>query len=278
MAAWLFTVPAVTPSSAATWASGRSWWYRSTTTARCLGGRWASAIRSAWRLSTPASSSGPAVSRQLRGRHLTAPPPPPPGRPGVDHDLADVRLRVVTQHPGPARVGPGQCGLQQVLRQRPVSGERVAEPLQRLAAACHEILEHPAPALAIPGWIPASPPMTTLALGNVAAGTRVITGTGRLRQPYAPPAVWEPSSRRYPLRVEVRSLGYRTDLMVRLLEGSLVEDRGDYLVVRSPHNPTYWVGQLPAAGCTSGAEAMPRPGWRCSPPSSRTQAHVRHRY
>jgi GNAT superfamily N-acetyltransferase len=44
--------------------------------------------------------------------------------------------------------------------------------------------------------------------------------------------------------VEVRSLGYRTDLMVRLLEGSLVEDRGDYLVIRSPHNPTYWWGNF----------------------------------
>jgi GNAT superfamily N-acetyltransferase len=39
-------------------------------------------------------------------------------------------------------------------------------------------------------------------------------------------------------------LGYRTDLMVRLLEGSLVEDRGDYLVVRSPHNPSYWWGNF----------------------------------
>jgi GNAT superfamily N-acetyltransferase len=50
--------------------------------------------------------------------------------------------------------------------------------------------------------------------------------------------------RGYALGVEVRSLGYRTDLMVRLLEGSLVEDRGDYLVVRSPHNPTYWWGNF----------------------------------
>lgn len=44
--------------------------------------------------------------------------------------------------------------------------------------------------------------------------------------------------------MEVRSLGYRTDLMVRLLEGSLVEDRCDYLVVRSPNNPTYWWGNF----------------------------------
>jgi GNAT superfamily N-acetyltransferase len=86
--------------------------------------------------------------------------------------------------------------------------------------------------------------MTTLALGNVAAGTRIITGTGRLRQPDATSGRLGHSSRRYSLQVEVRSLGYRTDLMARLLEGSLVEDRGDYLVVRSPHNPTYWWGNF----------------------------------
>ncbi len=45
-------------------------------------------------------------------------------------------------------------------------------------------------------------------------------------------------------RVEVHSLGYRTDLMVCLLEGSQVEDRGDYLAIRSPENPTYWWGNF----------------------------------
>jgi GNAT superfamily N-acetyltransferase len=44
--------------------------------------------------------------------------------------------------------------------------------------------------------------------------------------------------------VEVRSLGYRTDLMVRVLEGSQVEDRGEYLVIRTPRNPTYWWGNF----------------------------------
>jgi GNAT superfamily N-acetyltransferase len=44
--------------------------------------------------------------------------------------------------------------------------------------------------------------------------------------------------------VDVRSLGYRTDLMIRVLEGSQVEDRGDYLVIRSPHNPAYWWGNF----------------------------------
>jgi ribosomal protein S18 acetylase RimI-like enzyme len=50
--------------------------------------------------------------------------------------------------------------------------------------------------------------------------------------------------RRYALGVEVRSLGYRTDIMIRVLEGSLIDDRGDYLVIRSPHNPAYWWGNF----------------------------------
>jgi GNAT superfamily N-acetyltransferase len=44
--------------------------------------------------------------------------------------------------------------------------------------------------------------------------------------------------------VDVRSLGYRTDLMIRTLEGSQVDDRGDYLVIRSPRNPSYWWGNF----------------------------------
>jgi ribosomal protein S18 acetylase RimI-like enzyme len=44
--------------------------------------------------------------------------------------------------------------------------------------------------------------------------------------------------------VDVVSLGYRTDLALLSLGGSLVEDRGDHLVVRSPHNPTHWWGNF----------------------------------
>jgi ribosomal protein S18 acetylase RimI-like enzyme len=44
--------------------------------------------------------------------------------------------------------------------------------------------------------------------------------------------------------VDVRSLGYRTDLMLRKLEGSEVVDRGDHLVIRSPANPTFWWGNF----------------------------------
>jgi ribosomal protein S18 acetylase RimI-like enzyme len=42
--------------------------------------------------------------------------------------------------------------------------------------------------------------------------------------------------------VKVQSLGYRTDLMIRELEGCLITDRGDHLVIRSPHNPDFWWG------------------------------------
>jgi GNAT superfamily N-acetyltransferase len=57
--------------------------------------------------------------------------------------------------------------------------------------------------------------------------------------------------------VRIRSLGYRTDLMIRLLEGSRIDDRGGYLAVRSPHNPSYWWGNFlllaepPQAGQTN---------------------------
>jgi GNAT superfamily N-acetyltransferase len=44
--------------------------------------------------------------------------------------------------------------------------------------------------------------------------------------------------------VDVRSLGYRTDLMVRALEGADIDDRGNYLVIRTPGNPTYWWGNF----------------------------------
>ncbi|MBT0773588.1 GNAT family N-acetyltransferase [Kineosporia sp. J2-2] len=42
--------------------------------------------------------------------------------------------------------------------------------------------------------------------------------------------------------MEVTSLGYRTDLMMRRLGGSQVSDRGSHLVVRTPANPHYWWG------------------------------------
>jgi ribosomal protein S18 acetylase RimI-like enzyme len=44
--------------------------------------------------------------------------------------------------------------------------------------------------------------------------------------------------------VDVRSLGFRTDLALLELGGSEIADRGDHLVVRTPHNPTYWWGNF----------------------------------
>jgi ribosomal protein S18 acetylase RimI-like enzyme len=44
--------------------------------------------------------------------------------------------------------------------------------------------------------------------------------------------------------MEIRSLGYRSDLMIRVLEGSQVTDRGAYLVIRTPQNPAYWWGNF----------------------------------
>ena len=44
--------------------------------------------------------------------------------------------------------------------------------------------------------------------------------------------------------MEVRSLGYRTDLALLRLGGSEIEDRGDHLVVRTAHNPRFWWGNF----------------------------------
>lgn len=42
----------------------------------------------------------------------------------------------------------------------------------------------------------------------------------------------------------VRSLGYRTDLMLLSLQGSTIEDVGDAWVIRSPHNPAFHWGNF----------------------------------
>lgn len=44
--------------------------------------------------------------------------------------------------------------------------------------------------------------------------------------------------------MHVTSLGLRTDLMVRRLAGSMIENRGDRLVVRTPGNPTFYWGNF----------------------------------
>lgn len=42
----------------------------------------------------------------------------------------------------------------------------------------------------------------------------------------------------------MRSLAYRTDLMVRERSGASVSDHGDHLVVRTPANPNFWGGNF----------------------------------
>lgn len=44
--------------------------------------------------------------------------------------------------------------------------------------------------------------------------------------------------------MDVQSLGFRTDLALLLLDGSVVEDRGAFLVVRTPENPTFFGGNF----------------------------------
>ena len=44
--------------------------------------------------------------------------------------------------------------------------------------------------------------------------------------------------------MHVRSLGFRTDLALLTASGSVVEDRGTHLVVRSPDNPSYFWGNF----------------------------------
>jgi ribosomal protein S18 acetylase RimI-like enzyme len=48
--------------------------------------------------------------------------------------------------------------------------------------------------------------------------------------------------------VNVSSLGFQTDLMALRLEGSTITDRGDHLIVRSPHNASYHWGNFVLAG------------------------------
>ncbi len=44
--------------------------------------------------------------------------------------------------------------------------------------------------------------------------------------------------------MNVTSLGFQTDVMLRALEGSEIEDRGDYLAVRTPASPDFWWGNF----------------------------------
>ncbi len=54
--------------------------------------------------------------------------------------------------------------------------------------------------------------------------------------------------------MQVTSLGFRTDVALRVAEGAEVTDRGDYLVIRSPGNPAFWWGNFLLLA------AWPKPG------------------
>lgn len=57
--------------------------------------------------------------------------------------------------------------------------------------------------------------------------------------------------------VEVTSTAYRTDLALLELGGSVIEDRGDRLVVRTPHNPTFHWGNFVLLDRAPAAEDVP---------------------
>ena len=42
--------------------------------------------------------------------------------------------------------------------------------------------------------------------------------------------------------IAITSLGYRTDLMLLEMSGSVLTDKGEYVVIRTPDNPTFWWG------------------------------------
>src|SRR5262249_13982983 len=54
--------------------------------------------------------------------------------------------------------------------------------------------------------------------------------------------------------MRVTSLGFRTDVALRVLEGAQTTDRGDYLVIRTPGNPDFYWGNFLLLG------AWPSPG------------------
>jgi len=59
--------------------------------------------------------------------------------------------------------------------------------------------------------------------------------------------------------MRARSLGYQTDLAVRVAEGSTVTDCGDHLIVRTEQNPRYWWGNFLLLAAAPSASEMP--GW-----------------
>ena len=53
----------------------------------------------------------------------------------------------------------------------------------------------------------------------------------------------EPAPAAEGILMDVKSLGYKTDLIFPAFDGEIV-DRGDYLVVRTPSNPYFYWGNF----------------------------------
>src|SRR5262245_53706707 len=64
--------------------------------------------------------------------------------------------------------------------------------------------------------------------------------SGRTSKPMGPTV----ARRRTVPHMDIASLAFRTDLAMLEHSGSVVEDRGSHLVVRTPDNPTYWWGNF----------------------------------
>ena len=57
--------------------------------------------------------------------------------------------------------------------------------------------------------------------------------------------------------MDVQSIAYKTDLALLKLGGSVVEDRSDHLVVRTPHNPTFHWGNFVLLDRPPAAQEVP---------------------
>ena len=80
---------------------------------------------------------------------------------------------------------------------------------------------------------------TTAMLPRISALVR-----DQLRRGWSPANRWSTSSATSLRTMHVTSLGFRTDLALLTASGSVVEDRGTHLVVRSPDNPSYFWGNF----------------------------------
>ena len=74
--------------------------------------------------------------------------------------------------------------------------------------------------------------------------------------------------------MHVSSLGFRTDLRPADLLGSLMEDRGTHLVVRTPDNPSYFWGNFLLLAAAAGSRRRAGGRRRRSTPSSPQADHV----